>query len=31
MNVTRHCKRHHDIKMETVVILAVKLMCVAYR
>jgi len=30
MNVLRHSKRHHNIKTETVVRLAVKLMRVAY-
>jgi len=29
MNALRHSKRHHDIEMETVVRLAVKLMRVA--
>jgi len=30
MNALRHSKRHHNIKTETVVKLAVKLMRVAY-
>jgi len=30
MNTLRHSKRHHDIEMETVVRLAVKLMRVTY-